>query len=62
MHSGIVVVKSDVVTIYTDSIDPTNSSGANQNSEGDTEFDDLYEAIIATLMPDPPTDDNVNGS
>ena len=62
LHSGIVFVKNDVVTIYTDSIDPTKSSGTNENSQDDTEFDDLYEAIIATLMPDPPRAENVNDS
>lgn len=60
LHSGIVVVKNDVVTIYTDSIDSTNSSRVRENNEDDTGFDDLYEAIIATLMPETARADSVN--
>lgn len=61
LHAGIAVVEGDVITIYTDTIDAefSNPDVSFVDRENDTE--ELYEAIIATLLPGAMQAENIDG-
>jgi F0F1-type ATP synthase epsilon subunit len=52
-HSGIVVVRDDAVMIYTDSLDARAANTDTGVDHSEAQFDDeVYEAIMASLLPD----------
>jgi F0F1-type ATP synthase epsilon subunit len=62
VHAGITVVQDDLVTIYTHSIDPNLSTIEIGNEDSEEEFEALYDAIIATLMPGSDKAEGQNGN
>ena len=50
-HSGIVVVRDDAVTIYTDALDAREANTGTRIDHSEEEFDNVYTAIIASLLP-----------
>lgn len=63
LHAGVVVVQSDVVTIYTHSIDPDLSAKNSPTKNTEEEFELIYESIVSTLMPGSTTaEDHTDGS
>jgi F0F1-type ATP synthase epsilon subunit len=51
-HSGIVVVQGDVVTIYTDALDAGDVKTDAEVDRSEEKFNFVYEAIMASLLPD----------
>ena len=50
-HSGIVVVRDDAVIIYTDALDEGKVHPYTEIDHSKEEFDAVYEAIMASLLP-----------
>ena len=49
-HSGIVVVRDDAVTVYTDALDERESIPGSGSDQSEEEFDNVYHEIIASLL------------
>ncbi len=50
-HSGIVVVRNDAVTVYTDALDPHEANPRSGSDQSEDEFDNVYHVIITSLLP-----------
>jgi len=62
LHAGVAVVQDDVVTIYTHSIGPNLSTMDKRIEDNEEEFETLYEAIIAKLLPGSVKAERQNGN
>jgi len=50
-HSGILVVRDDAITVYTDALDARDANRSSVSEQSEDEFDKVYYAIIASLLP-----------
>ena len=63
LHAGIALVQDDVITIYTHALDgSTDLNAGNTVDDAEENFEDIYEAIVATLLSGTVKDENQNAS